>query len=800
MQNRKFLGFLIGLGALLVLALGVEGLLQRRSASRSLPASQASEHTNVPEVASHLATIDQERSAIENAQATTAPSRGEALGDLLMLSLGSGLPVPGAKWSLTSHDSDGAVSASIESDGEGRMRLREGEWRLASADDRYVAVTEHVRITEGEQTVAFAQARGQLAFLVTDLRGSPIERTDCWWTPLIMFDIEPSNGVEPTASRSEALHARSNREGRVEFANCPRELGMAVFVAEGFERVTMHLAGGISSPVRVLLPSCTRGGTTLTVQSALDDQPILEAVVEDASGTVVAIGNSSNGQVTLPAWVSTDEQLSIASARTVTGMFRVRDAVAGCIRAYPRCEVTLRHAAALEPLPVARVIFSAPGRKRADGCVLPLMPKPVQLRGADALMQTLPQGLAVRMVAVSSSGLSTAIDRTFDAPSSEVVFDLRPAALHLEITVTDQSREPISKSWARIGTTDGATIPMLANERGVIRVPDDLGATWIEVGAPSRASVGLRYMPNQGEPSTRATRLLVMLDECWDVPIRVVTPENRPLPGLQVRVWRHAGDDVDVLAANLVASAGSAWRLQNPKALRGLTNGSGEFVARRVRPGEIDIEIRLPDEYIAAGNGVSLFLTQRERVHIDGPEPKVVISDKPLCVALRVLEDLTGAPVDSFELVDPDQARRVRVTGSFCQVWLSSGTERLSVSVPALGEMSVAVADLALDRINEIRVGSQQLAELEIQGLPPESLIDRIDLTLFRDRGGQLELLTSVSVELIAGRATLAVPSNMSIAVTVNSLSVGGTKWSFEPAVQAFTPGGSLRYSARAQL
>ncbi len=682
-------------------------------------------------------------------------------------------------------------------DDDGRLSLAAGEWSVSDPSGAYELLDLPLKIRSGEFAVVFAQQRGVLEFLVVDVDGTPIPDALCTWIPrgaVASSSTSTGSTADGAAGPLFDFAAQTGVDGRARFENCPRQAGTAVVVAAGRQRAVLHVAGGIPSPVRVVLRDCGEPGSVVRVVSAWDGEAVDEARVRDRYGVECGVTLSeTRGVLHLPC-ASLTEQLQVVAPGHCTSLFRLQELPNTTVELHRSCEVVV-HVRTDSEGEVGELHVER-SRPRSPGSAWPMLPDVSEFTVGTPQVLSLPRGIELELTARTRGGASGATRLVCDAPDMSVELFLRTSAAAVVLEVVDEHQLPLSGAWASCIAADGRTHQFRAASEGVITVTGVAAPTFLEVGASGFAAVGLRRMGEGEAVSARTARVRVLLTPGYDIPIRVVTEAGQPIPGSRVSVWRARGDDVSREAAELVAASGAGWKLQNPRARTLLSDAEGRVLARDVGAGMLDVLVRQPREYTTSSSGQMMY-DETVTIEVRDASPVEIVCSEPRVVAIEVREEVTKLGVPRFELLFPHSGRRESVEGSFWQGWLPSNDFQLEVTAPSFGATTISVATLSSDAINEIYVRSRTRTRVEVTGLSTVDATTEVRIDVLRDRGRGSHIVCSIPLVLVGGAGELSLPADPDLRLGIAELQWQGRSLLFEPPVQPYTPGEAVRFVVR---
>lgn len=791
------------LAAVVLVVIGLRSWLDRGDAA-SADASTPLE-PNMPGVE----VVDGARQVGEESERRQDPSQETPLSDQLttpegwvvILDYATRQPAQCPSWRLLPWDAGLASGAQTEMKSiagiDGRLSLRAGEWIMSDPAGVFELLDLPLRIRSGETVVAFAQQRGALEFLVVDVDGTPIPDALCTWIPR---GAVASSGASTASAAGGAVEAqfdfaaRTGIDGRVRFEDCPRQAGVAVVVASGRQRVVLHLAGGLSSPVRVVLRDCVEPGSVVRVVSAADGEALREARVRDRYGVECGATRSDAPGVFLLECASFTEQLEVTAPGHCTSLFRLQQLPNATVELHPSCEVVVHVRSA--PEGEVGELHTETTKPRSPGSAWPLMPDVSEFTVGTPCVLSLPRGMEFEFTARTRGGASGSTRLVCDAPEMTVELFLGTSAPEVVLEVVDEHGAPLDDAWVSCAAAGGRTREFLASPEGVITVTGIAAPTLLEVGADGFAAVGLRRTGEAEAGLARPARVRVLLTRGHDVPIRVVTATGQPVPGARVSVWRAHGDDVSRNAAELVAASGAGWKLQNPRARTLLTDAEGRMLARNIGAGMLDVRVRQPLEYATSNSGQMMY-DENVTVEVHDASPVEIVCSHPRVVALEVREEVTRLGVPRFELLLPHTGRRESVEGSFWQGWLPSNDLQLEVTAPSFGATTISVATLSSDAINEIYVRSRTRTRVEVTGLSTADATMEVRIDVLRDRGQGSHIVCSIPLVLVGGAGELSLPADLDLRLGISDLQWKGRLLCFEPRVQPYTAGETVRFVVR---
>ncbi|MFN0243512.1 MAG: hypothetical protein ACKVWV_11525 [Planctomycetota bacterium] len=608
-----------------------------------------------------------------------------------------------------------------------------------------------------------------LRFRTIALDGTPIGGVTCHWAQQLA-PVYP----EP---KSPLLTAISEVSGLVTVRG-PCIAGRAIFTKDGYTRQELLLNGPSSNTIDVVLEPDAHDGRPLRFRYLATGLPVHAVQLRAALGYSIAHASVESDTVVVPSWVSPDEVIHVESATTHPSRLRLRDVATN--------DVELPESRALDVL-IHAGSGCDPGRtlraRLVNGTsttsVRPDLPSPITTSSAHPVRVTLPAGVGVELEAFDTCG-SREIETIGPSDSRSVVELYLEALPRLDVSVRDPSGRAVASAVVHAvrngGTTDG--VPCDASGRASIPLAPDVDS--IRVDARSHAS-SIAVRVGAAAPLDRSTdeELLVTLQPSVDVPLRVRSTSGDPVSGLLVRVWPQP-------AATANARSGS-WRFGTAaRAIVGNSDDRGEFVARDVPLGLVDIEVDL-DHVFGSGDAYeTLYDVPRVSMHIASGDAHTIVVPTPRVVSLSVFDGTCDEPVPSFELAVEDSSGRTAldVPGNHWRGWIASDLDALIISVNGLGSTTLDPRQVAPGDAARVVLQPTVQVLFRVENLPELRPIQHVRLRVMRKTSNGHQGVQDALVTLDGDRGAVSLATTDDLVVGIDPIEHAGKTLRFEPPFQ----------------
>ncbi|HYC79333.1 MAG TPA: hypothetical protein VEI02_17075 [Planctomycetota bacterium] len=715
-------------------------------------------------------------------------------GRLVFLRSKDGTSVADRMWTLTpaGRAAEAGPPVVVRADDDSAVAAAPGSWKANDPEGRFWTLDDLLEVESGATTTAFVQERGRVAFLATDLAGSPLAGVRGVWTPRAVL-LRLATGVAAAwrAGLDDALTTRtSGVDGLIVFDGVAGESGAASFFADGFEPTTRDITFALDAAIPVALAPSATPERRLAVYGASDGAPLAGVSLRLCSGAPLAAAPPGSNVVSVPRGASLDDEIVVLASDAFPGRVRLGSLRDDRVDAPQVCRVAVRlrggRPSALGTI-VEGDVLGTPGE--------PLGVEPAPIPADGVVCWEWPRGARVRFFSWDDRGSGREAEIVLADAQVEVVLDAEEGASPLEVRVLGSGGAPIpeARGRARGGERERKAV---ADAAGILRFPEPAEISWFFVDAPGYARASFMRRGPAGTGAATSPVDVVLRPAC-DVPVVVRDGGGAPVTGWAVAVARRSAPDADAVAA--VSSIDDAWQAARPSWIAGVTDDDGRFTARGVAIGRIDVELTPPVALMDVQRASRRLCGEwRRDLVADGAELLLVV-ERSRRVALRVSEASTGLAVSSFSVVDAAREARFDVRGAVWQGWARPDAT-LTIAAPNVGSATVSVADIPSDRIFDVRIPSTLMTTVEIRDLPPD--VDaRGYVVQVMKRGPDGTLFFAARLPLDLGTTAphrFCLPFEGEHAVSVvGARTTASGALVFEPRLQPWVHGGVLVFRAR---
>lgn len=652
--------------------------------SDASPARETNSAESIPSDPRQLASEVQPPAATANMAKPT--------GELVVLIHPSGPAPVNTRWRLESVGTPANESITVDVPENGRVRVPVGAWTLHELGGTWSATPRRVVIAQDEEALVWVGTKQAVDVLVVDARGAAIAGATVDWTLFGSTQRDASSAdasTEPPATAS----ARTDEQGRAKFAWNGIVQGILCVHAPGRPFEVLTLSAPQREPVRVVLGADDLPELELRIVDARTNQPRAEVELFNET-TRASVRTDADGRARIRTSSPAEASFLVRGA----GLFPMQIDPDGFedhrpVRAVDSAQLVVRagsQADAGEHATLAVRIVSV--EPPIDGGPLPeVTVREIELPAQLALPVPLGAHLEVALVTAKGRGAWRELDIERATSDLALEFDANDV---LELVLTgsraalDGARVSPSysgRALAALPHGGRATAGSDASNAGAhsrFTIPCAERLSRVTIEAPGCAPLQIKRNRNldlaaHGEVEISLRPAEHVLD------VTFVDEEGVPVPGVQL-------DSMDELQLEWFKTypelhgarptRHSAWNLEVLRLPARVSDAAGRVRLLLPSPARA----RLSWSLVGVDYGADAFpLIQTETRVVNTPDERELrwVLPRARRITLHAFDAENGAPIERFEVVDPDGQTSAAGSGQggVWQGWVPARAQRLAV-------------------------------------------------------------------------------------------------------------------------